>query len=99
MNGAAESIVLTAEGYDAADPMTLGVGRNITTRHMVELIATVARFQGEVRRDASKPDRHLRRALDTSRGRTGFDFGAKASTEDGLLLTLPWLSHVRRVTS
>ena len=71
VDDAAEAIALAAERYDGADPVNLGVGREITIRDLVELIVTLTGFQGEVRWDATKPDGQPRRALDTSRGPRG----------------------------
>ena len=67
VDDAAEGIVLAADRYDGADPVNLGVGREITIRELVEVIARLTRFEGEIRWDASKPDGQPRRALDTSR--------------------------------
>ena len=69
VDDAAEAIALASERYDGADPVNLGVGREITIRDLVELIVTLTGFQGEVRWDATKPDGQPRRALDTSAGR------------------------------
>jgi GDP-L-fucose synthase len=87
---AAEGIVLGAERYDGAEPVNLGVGREITIRELVELIARLTRFEGEIRWDASKPDGQPRRALDTDRARQLFGFEAKTSFEDGLQRTIAW---------
>src|SRR5678815_2051530 len=53
---AAEGIVLATERYEDADPVNLGVGHEITIRELVELIAKLTGFEGELRWDASKPD-------------------------------------------
>jgi len=96
---AAEGIVLAAERYDGAEPVNLGVGREITIRELVGLIAGVARFEGEIRWDASKPDGQPRRALDTSRAREWFGFTARTAFEDGLRATVDWYGTERsRIT-
>ena len=87
---AAEGIVSGAARYDGAEPVNLGVGREITIRELVELIARLTNFQGEIRWDASKPDGQPRRALDTSRARERFGFVAETSFEDGLRRTIEW---------
>src|SRR5450759_721261 len=88
VDDAAEAIVLAAERYDGADPVNLGVGEEITIRELVELIAEVTGFAGEIRWDASKPDGQPRRALDTSRARERFGFEARTSFRDGLWRTV-----------
>jgi GDP-L-fucose synthase len=87
---AAEGIVLGAERYDGAEPVNLGVGREITIRELVKLIVRFTRFGGEIRWDHSKPDGQPRRALDTSRARERFGFEARTSFEDGLRQTIEW---------
>jgi GDP-L-fucose synthase len=90
VDDAAEGIVLAAERYDDDQPVNLGVGREITIRELVELIARLTRFEGEIRWDASKPDGQPRRALDTQRAKTLFGFEAKTPFEDGLRRTIEW---------
>jgi GDP-L-fucose synthase len=90
VDDAAAGIVLAAERYDEADPVNLGVGSEITIRDLVVLIARLARFGGELRWDATKPDGQPRRALDTSRARERFGFSAGTSFEDGLRNTIEW---------
>jgi GDP-L-fucose synthase len=90
VDDAADGIVLGAERYDDADPVNLGVGREITIRDLAELIARLTRFEGEFRWDTSKPDGQPRRALDTSRARERFGFVATTGFEDGLRRTIDW---------
>jgi len=90
VDDAAEAIVLAAERYDGADPVNLGVGREITIRTLVETIVRLTGFTGEIRWDATKPDGQPRRALDTSRARERFGFTATTGFEDGLRRTIDW---------
>lgn len=92
---AAEGIVLGAERYDDAEPVNLGVGREITIRDLVELIVRLTRFTGEIRWDPSKPDGQPRRALDTSRARERFGFVATTDFEEGLRRTIDWYERSR----
>jgi GDP-L-fucose synthase len=85
---AAEGIVLATERYDGADPVNLGVGREITIRELVEVIAGLTGFSGELRWDTAKPDGQPRRALDTSRAKERFGFSAATSLHDGLRRTI-----------
>jgi GDP-L-fucose synthase len=95
VDDAAEGIVLGTERYEGADPVNLGVGREITIRDLVELIVRLTRFEGEIRWDASKPDGQPRRALDTSRASERFGFTAKTSFDDGLRATIEWYERSR----
>ena len=90
VDDAAEGIVLGAERYDGEEPVNLGVGREITIRELVELIANLTSFGGDIRWDASKPDGQPRRALDTSRARDRFGFEAGTSFDAGLRRTIDW---------
>jgi GDP-L-fucose synthase len=88
VDDAAQGIVLGAELYDGAEPVNLGVGREIRIRDLVELIVRLTGYDGEVRWDTSKPDGQPRRALDTSRARELFGFEARTSFEEGLRRTI-----------
>ena len=94
---AAEGIVLAGERYDGPDPVNLGVGREITIRDLVAVIARLTGFGGEIRWDPTKPNGQPRRALDTSRARERFGFTARQSFEDGLRRTIAWYEEQRRV--
>jgi GDP-L-fucose synthase len=90
VDDAAEGIVLAAERYDGAEPVNLGVGREITVRDLVGVIVELTGFRGSIIWDPSKPDGQPRRALDTSRARDFFGFEATTSFEDGLRRTIDW---------
>ncbi len=94
VDDAAEGIVLAAERYDGRDPVNLGVGREITIRELVGLIARLTGFEGEIRWDSSKPDGQPRRALDVSRAQKEFGFAARMSFEEGLRRTIAWYESV-----
>ena len=87
---AAEGIVLASELYDGPEPVNLGAGREITIRDLVETIARLCGFKGDIRWDSSKPDGQPRRMLDTSRARDRFRFESKTDFEEGLRRTIEW---------
>ncbi len=94
---AAEGILLATEKYNGAEPVNFGAGFEIKIRDLVELIARLAGFNGEIRWDTSKPDGQPRRCLDTSRAKKLFGFEAKTGFEDGLKATVEWyLAHRKR---
>jgi GDP-L-fucose synthase len=86
----AEAIVAATERYDSPEPVNIGVGNEITIRELVELIAHVTEFTGEIRWDTSKPDGQPRRVLDTTRAKEQIGFQARTSFEDGLRTTVDW---------
>jgi GDP-L-fucose synthase len=87
---AAEGIVLAAERYDGAAPVNLGADREITIKTLVETIARLTGFTGELRWDTSKPNGQPRRNLDTTRAARLFGFRARTGFEDGLRRTVDW---------
>ena len=95
VDDAADGIVLAAERYDGAEPVNLGVGNEITIRELVELIARLTAFDGEILWDASKPDGQPRRALDTERARNLFGFEAHTTFASGLRRTIAWYEGAR----
>ena len=86
----ADGIVKAAANYNDGDPVNLGNGREVVIKDLVELIAKLARFEGEIRWQSDKPDGQPRRQLDTSRALERFGFKATTSLEDGLRKTIEW---------
>jgi GDP-L-fucose synthase len=86
----AEAIVTAAECYDSHEPVNIGVGREITIRDLVQLIAQVTEFTGEIRWDTTKPDGQPRRVLDTTRAEQEIGFHAQTSFQNGLRTTVDW---------
>ncbi|MEW6614749.1 MAG: GDP-L-fucose synthase [Thermodesulfobacteriota bacterium] len=87
---AAEAIILATERYNKPDPVNIGAGFEISIKDIVDLIAKLTEFKGEIIWDNSKPDGQPRRMLDTSRAEKEFGFKAKTSLEDGLKRTIEW---------
>lgn len=86
----ARAIVLATEKYDKPEPVNIGAGREISIKDLVNLIADIIGFQGEIRWDVTKPDGQPRRCLDVSRAREEFGFEAKVGFEEGLRATVEW---------
>lgn len=87
---AAEGILLAAEHMDEPEPVNLGTNSEITIRDLVQTVADLCGFQGEIRWDADKPDGQPRRCLDTERARERFGFQAEVSFAEGLRRTVEW---------
>jgi len=87
---AARAIVLATETYNDTEPVNVGAGHEVTIRDLVEMIASLVGFDGEIRWDSSKPDGQPRRMLDTSRAKEFFDFEAQVDLEQGLRQTIQW---------
>ena len=87
---AAEGIILATERYNKPDPVNLGSGFEISINELVELIAELAGFEGEIKWDTTKPDGQPRRCLDTSKAKKEFGFKAKTDFREGLKKTIKW---------
>ena len=86
----AEGIIKAAADYDEGDPVNLGSGREITIKDLIEMIARLTRFEGEIRWQTEKPDGQPRRQIDTTRAFERFGFRAQTSLEEGLRTTVDW---------
>jgi len=95
---AAEGIVLATERYNGAEPVNIGAGFEITIKELVEKIAKLTGFTGEIRWDSSQPDGQPRRRLDVSRAKEYFGFEAKTSFDEGLKATIDWYVNRRRAS-
>jgi GDP-L-fucose synthase len=86
----AEGIVKAATEYNDPDPVNLGNGREVVIKDLVEMIARLTEFEGEIRWQSDKPDGQPRRQLDTRRAFERFGFQARTSLEQGLRQTIDW---------
>ena len=94
---AARGIVLATEKYNKPEPVNIGAGFEIKIKDLVELIAELTGFEGEIRWDTSKPDGQPRRCLDVSRAKEEFGFEAKTDFKDGLRKTIEWCKNERKL--
>lgn len=90
VDDAARGIVRAAESYDKPDPVNLGAGMEITIRDLVDLIAELTGFEGEIVWDISKPDGQPRRMLDVSAAEREVGFRAAVEFREGLKKTIEW---------
>jgi GDP-L-fucose synthase len=72
------------------DRVNIGTGKEITIKELVEVIAHVTGFQGEIRWDITKPDGQPRRCLDIQKAKNYFGFEAKVDLITGLRETVAW---------
>ncbi|HYX29548.1 MAG TPA: GDP-L-fucose synthase [Pyrinomonadaceae bacterium] len=86
----AEGIVKAAAHYNESDPVNLGNGREVVIKDLVELIAELTGFEGQISWQPDKPDGQPRRQLDISRAFDRFGFRAQTSLEEGLRKTIDW---------
>jgi GDP-L-fucose synthase len=86
----AEGIVKAAALYNDREPVNLGNGREVVIKDLVEIIARLTGFEGQIRWQSDKPDGQPRRQLDTRRAFERFGFQAQTSLEQGLRQTIDW---------
>jgi GDP-L-fucose synthase len=86
----AEGVLRAAARYDESEPVNIGTGNEIKISELVQMIARLTRFEGEIRWQHDKPDGQPRRRLDVSRAFEKFGFQAQVSLEEGLRRTIDW---------
>jgi len=86
----ADAVLRAAEVFDRPDPINIGTGRETPVKELVETVAAVCGFEGEIRWDTSKPDGQPRKCLDVSRARDWLGWEASVSLEEGLKRTVEW---------
>jgi GDP-L-fucose synthase len=94
----ADGILSAAAQYNESEPVNIGTGSEIKISELVQVIARLTRFKGEIRWQSERPDGQPRRRLDVSRAREKFGFQAQVSLEEGLRRTVEWYETTRAVT-
>jgi GDP-L-fucose synthase len=95
VDDAAEAIILAAERYDGSDPVNIGSAFEISIKDLVNTIARLTGFEGEIVWDTTKPNGQPRRKLDTTRAQERFGFVSTTTFEDGLRDTITWYRETR----
>jgi len=96
VDDAARGIALATERFDKSIPVNIGSGFEISIKNLIEKIADMTGFDGELVWDTSKPNGQPRRALDISRAREEFGFTAKTDFDEGLRKTIDWYLENRK---
>ena len=86
----AEAIKLAIQKDVSPEPINIGTGKEIKICELIETIASIMGFDGEILYDTTKPDGQPRRCLDTSRAKNRLGFEAKTSLMEGLIRTIAW---------
>lgn len=84
----AEAVVSAAGVYNESEPVNIGTGNEIKISELLELIARLTNFHGEIRWQSDKPDGQPRRRLDVSRAFEKFGFRAQMPLAEGLRRTV-----------
>jgi GDP-L-fucose synthase len=86
----ADGILRATASYDESEPVNIESGREIKISELLQLIARLTHFEGDVRWQSDKPDGQPRRSLDVSRAYEKFGFQAHVTLEEGLHRTIEW---------
>lgn len=84
---AAEALVRFMD-VDCQEPINIANGVEISIRRVVELIAEMTGYKGEIVFDATKPNGQMRRAYTTDKARSILGWQASTKFEDGLRRTI-----------
>jgi GDP-L-fucose synthase len=87
----ARALIVMMERYDAAMPINIGSGEDLSIASLAHLIKDVTGYTGEIEFDASKPDGTQRKLLDSSRMRA-LGWSPTITLSDGLSQTWDWYS-------
>ena len=91
----ADGIVRASALYNEPEPVNLGSSNEVVIKDLVEMIARLTGFKGEIRWRSDRPDGQPRRQLDTTRAWEKFGFRARTSLEDGLKRTIAWYEQTQ----
>ena len=93
----ARGMLLAAERCDDPALINLSAGDETSIRVIVELLAELTGFAGEVVWDTSRPDGQARRVFDVSKAELELGFRAATPLGDGLRRTVDWYRANRHV--
>jgi GDP-L-fucose synthase len=94
VDDAAQAIVMAAERYDKPDPVNVGSSDEISIKDLIELIAELTLFKGDIAWDRTKPDGQPRRKLNVDRAFKEFGFRSSTPFRVGLAETIRWYEHM-----
>ena len=86
----ADAVVRACASYNKSEPVNIGTGDEIQISDLLQLIARLTRFEGEIRWQTDKPDGQPRRRLEVSRAFEEFGFRAQVPFAEGLRRTIEW---------
>ena len=86
----AEGILAAAEHYDEPGLVNLSSGREYSIKEVVDSLAEITGFDGELVWDRDRPDGQARRMFDVSKAKREMGFECRTSLRDGLQKTVDW---------
>lgn len=95
----AEAIRLSIEKDIEPEPINIGTGKEIKICKLIETIADIMGYDGDIVYDSTKPDGQPRRCLDVTKAKNILGFEAQTELRDGLIKTINyfWDNHLNGV--
>jgi len=91
----AEGILRAAEVYSQPELVNLSGGQDTSIREVIDTLAGITGFKGEIVWDRSRPDGQARRLFDISKAQTELGWNARTVLRDGLARTVAWYREHR----
>jgi GDP-L-fucose synthase len=85
----ADATVFLMQGYEQAEHINVGVGKDLAILDLARLVADVVEYHGEILTDPSKPDGTPRKLMDISR-LSALGWRARIGLRDGIAETYRW---------
>jgi GDP-L-fucose synthase len=89
----AQAILDMAESVNESGPFNLGTGVETTIKELVETIADLTDFEGDIVWDTSRPDGQPRRFYNMSKFEDALGYVPSTSLYDGLKQTIRWYKN------
>jgi GDP-L-fucose synthase len=86
----ADGILRAGESYKGSALVNLSSGRESSIREVVDALAEISGFRGQIVWNQSRPDGQSRRLFDISKAERELGFRARTTLLDGLRLTVDW---------
>lgn len=86
----AAGLLRAAEIYDQPALVNLSSGTETSIREVVEILADITGFTGQIVWDTDRPEGQARRVFDVSKARRELGFECRTSLREGLTQTVQW---------
>ena len=94
----AEGMLRAGEVYESAELVNLSAGTATAIRELVETLARITGFTGQIVWDASRPDGQAERRMDVSKANRDLSWSARTPLRAGLEATVNWYRAHRDTT-
>jgi GDP-L-fucose synthase len=93
VDDAARGIVKALTELHSSEPVNLGTGEEISIKDLVELIAELMGYEGQIKWDITKPNGQPRRCLSVDRAKERLHWQAEVSFREGLKQTIEYYQN------